>query len=211
MINQATIQAIPAPIEHQMKGVSYKPNCPVPISQLRYLTLPYYGVDHKKHTGHLIINKMLATETVSIFEALYHQKIVIAKMLPYSNFKVTEYAKNNDTVGFYCRPDQGNSNVWSKHAYGLAIDINPLWNPYLECHQKPWPEGSEPFVNRHKRAEQIQLGGPTFTIFAQHGWIWGGTWQQKDTMHFQKMMNGYYRVDKLSLIPRKERISALSN
>ena len=206
-----SIQAVPAQVAKQMQGISYKPGCPIPVKQLAYLTLPYYGPDHKTHVGHLIINRHLAKETVSIFETLYHKKFVIVQMKPYSTYGIGQYASHNDTVGFYCRPDQGNTKQWSKHAYGIAIDINPLWNPYIEIGHQPWPKGSAYYLKHPPKQGAIKLGGPVFTTFTQRGWLWGGIWHDKDMMHFQKMMNGYYVVDKMSLIPKNQRIRELNN
>jgi hypothetical protein len=101
---------------------------------------------------------------------------------------VGEYAASNDTVGFYCRPAQDNPDVFSWHAYGLAIDINPLTNPYHDP-KGWWPAGAD--GNRDRPAPGLlNAGSEAIRIFMQQGWQWGGMEDPPDYMHFGKVTVG---------------------
>ncbi|NUT40206.1 MAG: M15 family metallopeptidase, partial [Thermoactinospora sp.] len=109
---------------------SWRPGCPVPLSGLRLITLTYWGFDDKAHTGELIVNKSVTDDIVTVFKQLYGWKWPIKRMELVDVFKGDDFDSidANNTSAFNCRAATGSSN-WSKHAYGLAIDINPRENP----------------------------------------------------------------------------------
>lgn len=203
-----SVQPIPQKIQQQMKGYTWHSNCPVALDKLSYLTITYYGFDHKDHIGHLIILQNLAMETLQMFQTLYQHKFPIQRMvLPYTFKSTNDWAstEQNNTVGFFCRKDDQSLNKFSTHSYGIAIDINPLYNPAAIGNHKTQPQNGKIYMNRHKKHQgMIQPGDIVFNTFTQHGWKWGGFWQPSeiDYMHFQKDMDHIYTCSHLTLTPK---------
>ena len=127
-----SVQVIPKKIQQQMTGYTWHKGCPLPLSTMRYLTITYYGFDHKDHIGHMVILDQLALETLKIFQSLYQHKFPIERMiLPY-HYKSTNDSPSttaDNTVGYFCRSDAQTPNKYSSHSYGISIDINPRYNP----------------------------------------------------------------------------------
>jgi hypothetical protein len=144
---QASVDALTAPQRDTMKGQSWSEGCPVPLDDLVSIHLNYVGFDDAVHDGVLVVHRRLAKETVEIFGELFAAGFPIERMQPYEDFPVGEYAAHNDTVGFYCRPAQDNPKDFSSHAYGIAIDINSMTNPYHDPGGW-WPVGSNGDRNR---------------------------------------------------------------
>ena len=105
---------------------------------------------------------------------------------------VGKYAASNDTVGFYCRPAQDDPDSWSWHAYGLAVDINPLTNPYHDPKEGWWPAGSDAESGRNRVAPGLlTAGSEAVKVLMRHGWAWSGINQPNpDYMHFGKVTIG---------------------
>lgn len=184
-----TIQPIPISVQEKMHGNSWQPNCPVPLSQLSYLTLSYWGFDNQAHQGVLIVNKAVAQNVVKIFQQLFLQHFPIASMQPmyvFNNNDEKSMAANN-TAAFACRPMLGNSGKFSLHAYGMAIDINPLLNPYVG-HNTIRPNNGKIYANRALNLPgMITINSIAYKVFTSYGWHWGGNWRfVKDYQHFQK-------------------------
>ena len=195
-----------------MLNRSWHPGCPVKRSVLSYLTLTYWGFDNKPHIGHIIINKLLAEETIDIFKNLYFKKFPIHHLNIYSHYPVSAYGNADDTVGFYCRPmDDTKPPRQSKHSYGIAIDINPVENPSIE-HKGAWPVNAKKFKNRANiRKGMIKAHDVVFKSFTQKGQVWGGWFvDEKDYMHFQKLMDAKYMATRLKVIPKPYRMPGLS-
>lgn len=201
------VASIPTAVQQKIKQRSWSPICPVPINQLAYLTLSYYGFDHKNHIGHLIINKKLAAEVVQIFHQLFNERVQIQAMKIYADYKPGDYGKNNDTVGFYCSPFERDPKNFSRHAYGVAIDINPLMNPYNSDDKgTAWPKQGQTYLNRSsKKSGMIYTSSQVFKTFTAHGWTWGGLWQHhQDYMHFQKLIGKKYIVNAMVYRPKPD-------
>jgi hypothetical protein len=189
---EATIQPVPQEARAKMQGVSWTPGCPVGLDALVYLRLTYWGVDDSPHLGILVLHRKLAAEVVEIFHELFAARFAIDRMQPYEDFAVSEYAENNATVGFYCRPDQGDPTKLGMHSYSYAVDINPVQNPYLDTKEGWWPPGSGPQSRRDRDAPGvITTQSRVFEIFTRHGWVWGGLFRgNPDYMHFEKATIG---------------------
>jgi hypothetical protein len=184
----SSIEALTPAQRDKMTGTSWHPGCPAPLEDLVAIHLRHFGFDGAVHDGVLVIHRRVAPEMVAAFGALFAAKFPIERMQPYEDFAVGEYAASNDTVGFYCRPAQDNPDVFSWHAYGLAIDINPLTNPYHDP-KGWWPAGSD--GNRERQAPGlIDAGSEAIRIFMQQGWQWGGMEDPPDYMHFGKVTVG---------------------
>ena len=93
----------------------------------------------------------------------------------------------NNTSGFNARKVAG-TEVWSNHAYGLAIDINPLYNPYVGESDTVLPATARQYTDRSREFDmKLDAGDECCRIFAEHGFTWGGNWENlKDYMHFEK-------------------------
>lgn len=202
----ATIDFLPAPsskrfIAHVgpvpkqvLKRSTWRPKCPVTVYQLSYITMTFWGFDHKPHMGELIVNSSVAQDVVTVFRELYQARFPIEEM------RVTSLKEQrllhtaptgdiNDTSSFECRQVTLGSS-WSEHAFGLAIDINPFQNPYIRGDLVA-PELAGAYRNRSwRRPGMILEGGPVTRAFDGVGWGWGGRWNGlKDYMHFSQ--NGH--------------------
>lgn len=184
------INAIPIEMADKMKGVTWKPNCPCSLEELAYLEITYYGFDDKTHRdGRLIVHKKLANEVLKIFEILYQERFPIESIKPMCLFKGDDEAfmEANNTSSFNCREITGKKGVFSKHSYGVAIDINPFQNPYIKG-DLLLPSGSKSYLDRSNiRKGMITKQGIVYKTFIKYGWTWGGDWNtRKDYHHFEK-------------------------
>lgn len=185
------IHTIPLEFEKRMKGYTWRPQCPVPIKNLRYVNLSYWGYDKQVHNGVLILHKDVSREVVSIFKILFMHKFPIERMEPMESdaYKGNDdlALEANDTVAFNCRPVTGKTGVYSQHSYGRTIDINMKVNPYVKDNLVLPPSGKA-FVDRNvSYLGKITREGIVYKIFTKHGWEWGGNWHDlKDYMHFEK-------------------------
>jgi poly-gamma-glutamate synthesis protein (capsule biosynthesis protein) len=111
---------------------SHRPGCPVPLTDLRYLRMTYVDFAGRAHTGEMVVHKDYAVAVTSVFQRLYDARLPIRRMRLVDNYRgddIVSMAANN-TSGYNCRRVAG-TDAWSAHAYGAAIDINPVQNPYL--------------------------------------------------------------------------------
>ena len=189
------ISPIPDNIKKIMIGHSWHEGCPVSLNELVYLQLPYWGFDDKPHMGEMIMHRVVAQDVVDIFEKLY------AAHFPIEQMKLPErYSKKIYTSGFYCRNDEQQPGKYSPHAFGLAIDINILYNPSYIANDKVDPEAGRKYLDRSLNTKgMIKAGDIVTTTFYEHGWIWGAYFKDgADYQHFQKMMNAKYMVNSIS-------------
>jgi hypothetical protein len=165
---------------------SWTERCPVAATNLRYLTVSFRGFDGRAHTGELLVHARAAADLVSVFRRLFAAGFPIERMRISSiaELNAPPTGDSNTTEAFACRPVRG-STVWSQHAYGLAVDVNPFQNPY---HKGPvvLPELATAYLDRaNVRPGMVQPGGPAVQAFTAIGWLWGGHYQSlKDHMHF---------------------------
>ncbi len=179
-----TVAALDPALRHRM--TSWHPGCPVPLSRLRLLTLTYWGFDGRVHEGRLIVNEREARHVVGVFRVLFDARFPIRRMRlvdAYGSSDDRSIAADN-TSGFNCRRVAG-SRAWSAHAYGLAIDLDPLENPELHDGLASPPAGRA-FADRSRRAPgMIHAGDLVVRAFAAAGWRWGGYWRSpRDYQHF---------------------------
>lgn len=183
----ARVQPIPAAMRAQMTGVSWHPGCPVALSELRLITLTYRGFDGRDHTGRLIANRDAAAPLVAAFRRLYAARFPIRRMEPVDRYGGDDYRsiEADNTSSFNCRAATG-STRWSNHAYGRAIDVNPIENPYVSGGTTSH-RASRPYLDRsrHRRGAAYD-GGALVEAFRSVGWGWGGSWSGsvQDYQHF---------------------------
>lgn len=160
--------------------------CPVAIGDLAYLTVTFRGFDGRAHTGELIVAESVATDVVSVFEALFAAGYPIEEMRITSpaDLDAPPTGDGNVTSAFACRPVTGGTR-WSEHAYGLAIDVNPFHNPYVRG-DRVLPELARDYQDRSRGLPGMISDGDAVTAaFAAIGWEWGGHWSSlKDYQHF---------------------------
>ena len=148
------------------------------------LQIPHYDKDGKPVTGTLECNKSIAKDLQEIFAELYKAKYRIESMRPASEYGGDDdkMMEANNTSCYNYRVMTGSKKKLSKHALGLAIDINPLYNPYVKGNIIK-PEAGR----KYAKNPQIKKGGLVYRLFKQHGFKWGGEWRSlKDYQHFEK-------------------------
>jgi hypothetical protein len=185
-----SVQPIGPVLRHRM-AFSYHPGCPISLTDLRYLQMAYVGFDGNAHTGEMVIHKDYAVQVATVFERLYDARWPIGQMRLVDDYRGDDNRSMaaNNTSGFNCRRVAG-SRAWSAHAYGAAIDINPVQNPDLTgASVAPLAGRRFAAIDRaadaHPARGVITAGGPVVQAFARIGWEWGGAWSSgKDYQHF---------------------------
>ena len=166
---------------------SWHPGCPVNLKQLRYLRISYRGFDHRAHLGEMIVNASAVRDLKHAFAALFAQRFPIRRMRLVDRYGGDDYAsiQADNTSSFNCRDATGSSR-WSEHAYGLAIDINPIENPYVYTNGTTTHRASDAYLDRSNvRPGMAVRGGPLVRAFDAIGWGWGGRWPRPtDFQHF---------------------------
>ena len=184
---RATTSPLTPELRSQMSGVSWHRGCPVSLRNLRLLTLSYRGFDRRRHTGHLVVNRSAAKRVVAVFRKLYRAGFPIRRMQLVDVYGGSDFRsiEADNTSAFNCRRATGSSN-WSNHAYGLAIDINPIENPYVTASGSVAHRASRPFLKRSRiRPGMAYPGGALVRAFRSVGWGWGGYWSgDRDYQHF---------------------------
>jgi len=167
---------------------SYRPGCPVGPAQLRSLRVRYFGFDNRAHVGVLIVNASVTRAVVTVFRELYAARFPIRRMEPVEAFRGSDdrsMAADN-TSAFNCRYAVApGAKHWSVHAYGEAIDVNTVENPYVEGGLVR-PAAGRRFLDRENvRPGMAVPNGVLVKAFLSVGWKWGGRWTSSpDYQHF---------------------------
>jgi hypothetical protein len=174
-------------------GGTWHVGCPVDPGQLRDLQLSYWGFDNQSHLGTIVVNASVVDQIIEVFSRLYGARFPIEEMVPEDAYGGDDNAAAaaDDTSGFNCRdavapgPPQ-----WSMHAYGEAIDVNDVQNPYI-AGTTIIPQAGAAYVSRSDvRPGMAEPGGALVDAFTAIGWGWGGTWVGTiDYQHFS--INGH--------------------
>lgn len=183
------VDPIPAPLLERMRSTTWHRGCPVSPEDLRQLTLTYWNFKEQRETGTLIVNKTVADEVTKIFHDLFTHGFLIERMTPVENYNGSDDASMaaNNTSAFNCRDVTGQPGKFSNHSWGLAIDINPLTNPYIKGDKVLPPEGAKSLDRTKAFPGSILANSFTVEKFTKAGWTWGGTWSdRKDYQHFEK-------------------------
>jgi hypothetical protein len=174
-----------APVTAEQLPYSWRPGCPVAPAQLRLVRLSYWGFDGKPHVGRLVVNADVTRAVTVVFGRLYDARFPIRRLRPIDAYRGSDDASiaADNTAGFNCRyAVAAGPKSWSVHAYGRAIDVNPVENPYLVGGRVLPPRGAA-FLDRspHRRG---MAEGELVDAFAAVGWGWGGRWSTPDYQHF---------------------------
>jgi poly-gamma-glutamate synthesis protein (capsule biosynthesis protein) len=171
----------------RMTGVSWHRGCPVGLDRLRLLTVDHWGFDGEVHRGRLVVNGDVAEGMLGALHSLYRLHFPIRQMRLVDAYGADDHRSMgaDNTSAFNCRTVAGTSD-WSEHAYGRAIDLNPIENPYVTESGYVSPPAGARFADRSLRAKGlVHGGGPVVAAFADAGWKWGGNWSwPKDYQHF---------------------------
>ena len=184
---------IPDSIWHRMQGRSYPQGCEVPRSDLRYLELSYVDFEGQEHVGQMVCNKQIADDLLYIFRRLYEARYPIASMRLIDDFDADDsrsMAANNTSC--FCYRRVAGSTALSKHSRGMAVDVNPLYNPcvYVRSGRVLPPEGRAYAHGRDRRKDipgKIDATDLCYRLFVSRGFRWGGAWRTlKDYQHFER-------------------------
>ena len=184
---------VPDSVLERMKGKSFPNNCEIDRRELEYLKVKYYGFDGEIHIGELVLNEKVANKVAWIFVELFQSQYQIEKIKLIDEYDANDDASmtDNNTSAFCYRTIAGRKKL-SKHALGLAIDINPLYNPCVTYNEdgsikKVEPEAGRPYIERDASdPRRITKDSEIYKLFIENGFIWGGDWNSlKDYQHFE--------------------------
>lgn len=180
-------------IYKRINGLSYRDNKEIDIAQLRYLYVLHHGFDGEAHVGEMIVNEEIAEDVLDIFKKLFEARYPIERMQLVDDFGADDNASMaaNNSSGFNYRYIAGTRKL-SNHSLGLAVDINPLYNPYIYMAggvTHVAPEGAQGYVDRDGDCPyMIDHEDLCCRLFLEHGFTWGGDWDSvKDYQHFEKI------------------------
>ena len=188
-----SVQTIPDSVFQRMQGRSWPKGCTVSRNDLRYLRLSHFDADYKEHIGEMVCNKTIANDLLEIFRELYRQKYPIQRIRLIDDYEADDERsmRDNNSSCFCYRKISGTTKL-SKHAMGMAVDINTLYNPYVRTGKNGRrivePATATKYVDRRKSFPyKIVKGDLLHRLFLQHGFKWGGSWRtMKDWQHFEK-------------------------
>ena len=189
-----TQREIDGALFERIYGRSFKTDCTTPRSELRYLTVLHVDIEGNIRAGELICHRTIAGELLEIFRTLYDAGYPIERMVLIDRYDADDersMAANNSSA-FNFRFISGTTKP-SSHSRGLAVDINPLYNPYVVTRNgrtRVEPEAGRPYVDRTAAFPyKIERGDRCCQEFLRHGFVWGGDWRScKDYQHFEKQL-----------------------
>ena len=183
-------QPVPESVRARMQGKSMPDHASIGFDDLRYLTVYHYDFEGQVKKGELVCNKAIAHDLLCIFRALFSRRYPIYSIRLVDDFDADDETsmQANNTSCFNYRNVPGTNHL-SKHAYGLAIDINPLQNPYIQG-VHIWPSTATDYVDRSKDfPHKIDRNDFCREVFLSYGFQWGGDWlNTKDYQHFEKRL-----------------------
>jgi poly-gamma-glutamate synthesis protein (capsule biosynthesis protein) len=169
----------------RMTPTSWRPGCPVPLSSLRHLRLSHMGFQGQELLGELVVHEQDVVAVAIAFKLMWDAGVPIERMQLVDDFGGDDAASMaaNNTSAFNCRTVAGTA-TWSQHAYGRAIDLNPVQNPYVAGSAVDPPAGAAYLDRAQVRAGMLVEGGAAVVAFDRIGWGWGGRWSgAKDYQH----------------------------
>ncbi|MFP5255793.1 MAG: M15 family metallopeptidase [Acidimicrobiia bacterium] len=169
----------------QRMAASWRPGCPVPLGDLRYLTIRHWGFHGRPVDGEMVVHAQAVPAVRTIFERLYRDRFPVERMRLVDDYGADDdrsMAANN-TSAFNCRRVSGGT-AWSEHAYGRAIDVNPVQNPYVAGSLVLPSAGAAHLDRTHPELGKIREGDAFVRAVDAVGWGWGGRWRTvKDYQH----------------------------
>jgi len=183
-----TAEPLPEHIIAQITGSSFHPEAPFDYSYLSYVTITHVDFDGVSRLGHIIVAASIAEEVLDIFREIYDYGFPIARVRLIDYYGADDYYSmaDNNSVGFNFRVIAGTTRL-SRHAWGMAIDINPIQNPFIRD-DIIWPVSGSRYLDRTDiRPGMITPGDVVYRAFTSRGWTWGGHWRVPiDYHHFER-------------------------
>ena len=185
------VSDIPNSIWKNMQGKSYSEECTVARKDLRYVHVLYVDFGGRTCEGELIVNKLIAEDVLDIFKQLYEAEYPIEKIALIDEYDGDDELSmsDNNTSAFNFRTIEG-TDIVSRHGMGLAVDINPFYNPQVKetgSGMKVSPEDAISYADRSEDfLYKIDHDDLCYRLFIEHGFEWGGDWEtNKDYQHFE--------------------------
>jgi hypothetical protein len=167
---------------------SWRSGCPVPRSDLRGLRFPHFRPDGRRATGVLVVHRDVVDDVIVLLRTAHGMRFPITQARPIDDFGGDDDASMaaDNTSAFNCRRVAGTS-TWSEHAYGRAIDVNPVANPYVRGDRVDPPAGRAYLDRTHVRPGMLVEGGAVIAAADRIGWGWGGRWSSvSDYQHLSR-------------------------
>ena len=187
-----TARPLDEALVRRIDGHSYREGCPVALSELRYLRVLHVDAEGQTRAGELICHREIADDLLAIFRTLYEAGYPIERMVLVDDYGADDERsmRANNSSAFNYRRIAGSSRV-SEHGYGRAVDINPLYNPYVrerDGRRTVSPAEGAPYADRSKPFPyKIEADDLCCREFRRRGFVWGGAWTSvKDYQHFEK-------------------------
>lgn len=185
-------EPIPDHMWQRMQGKTYKENPHIGRKDLRHVRVLHWDYDQKIHIGEMIVNQQIADVVVRIFRQLYNAKYPIQRMVLPDVYDADDDRQMDDNnTSCFCYRTVSGTNKLSLHARGLAIDINPFYNPYCRKNKKGTllvsPQKARKYTNRNGNFPyKIDRQDLCYRLFTEAGFEWGGNWKtKKDYQHFE--------------------------
>ncbi|MEI7519119.1 MAG: M15 family metallopeptidase [Mycobacteriaceae bacterium] len=178
------------PVTAAELGATWRPECPVEPESLRRIDIDFLGFDGVVHRGQLVVHEDVVDDVIAIVDQLRQIRYPIEKMQTVEKYPGAEdelSMQDNNTSAFNCRALPGSA-AWSLHAYGRAIDINPLVNPYIDAAGDLQPSTAGRYLDRTRDdLGLLHAGDAAVRAFTDRGWRWGGNWRNPiDYQHFER-------------------------
>ena len=203
--NEFYITEISDDVFLRIYGKSFKEDCTLPRDDLRYLHVLHKDINGTVHEGEMIVNKHIAEDVLDILRTLYENDYPIEKIRLIDEYGADDELsmEDNNSSSFNFRFVPRTKKI-SKHGRGLAVDINPLYNPYIttvDGKRNIDPVNAEPYADREADFDyKIVKGDLCYNLFIEHGFEWGGEWKNsKDYQHFEipnERIDEWYTVNR---------------
>lgn len=178
-------------LSFKIKGKSYAKGCTLPETELRYIHFLHKNLKEETLTGEMICNHHIADRLLDIFQKLYDLSYPIEKCRLIDEYHADDELSmtDNNSSCFNYRL-VAHTNRISKHGLGVAVDINPLYNPYIKTIESGLyiaPAAGRAYMERDKTFDyKLEKDDPCYKLFIQNGFEWGGEWEdEKDYQHFE--------------------------
>ena len=175
-----------SPVTAARLGSSHRAGCPTAVGELRLVQVTYLGFDGRYRLGELVVHRSQARPVVEVFRRLYAARFPVQRIVTVDRYGADDDASMaaNNTSAYNCRRTTGGTS-WSEHAYGTALDINPVQNPYVRGTTVEPPAGRAYLDRGNVRPGMVVRDDVVVRAFADAGWRWGGDFRTlKDYQHF---------------------------
>jgi hypothetical protein len=177
-----------SPVTRERLGSSHRDGCPTRVEDLRLLQVSHWDLEGRLRSGELVVHVEVARPLVEVFRDLHEARFPVAKMRTVEAYAGSDDRSmaDNNTSAYNCRLTTGGTR-WSEHAYGTALDVNPVQNPYVHGSVVE-PEAGRAYLDRSDvRPGMVVAGDEVVQAFTAIGWKWGGDWSSvKDYQHFSR-------------------------